>query len=192
MLTRPSSDLAADKKLYVLSLHHPSPLDPPPADPAVAAAAASKLASEFEGFVMSKGKFGGGSNPNVPGPLPRYGDLGGIPYMVSEVTATAVVGICKARVKVEPNEVLDASNAKALASALLALQKLRDDAAISVGAAGGGGGAGGSGAFGECGDPPVMDPRVDFKINDIDVVQVRLVSHDGAFHWFCAFPLLQI
>lgn len=143
-----------DKKLYVLSIHHPSPLDPPAADPGVAKAAAKALSAEFEGYVL-KGKYAG-AGANVPGPLPRYGNVGGIPYMVSEVRCADIVGICKAKIKVEPSEVLDPGNTTALAAALRALQKLQEDAAA------------------EGGEPVQLDPRFDFKIADIGVVQAMM------------------
>lgn len=31
----------------------------------------------------------------LPGPLPRYGEAGGHPYMLLEAPARAIVGICK-------------------------------------------------------------------------------------------------
>ncbi len=51
----------------------------------------------------------GGKRPTLPGPLPRYGEQAGRPYMLVEAAARQLVGLCAARLpKLEPAEVLDA------------------------------------------------------------------------------------
>jgi hypothetical protein len=62
---------------------------------------------DFKGLVL-KGQLGG-KRPNLPGPLPRYGELAGAPYMLVAAEACQVVGLCVPRhSKLEPAEVLDA------------------------------------------------------------------------------------
>jgi hypothetical protein len=42
----------------------------------------------------------GGGRPAGPGPLPRYGELGGLAYVVAEGSTRDVVGITRAKIKV--------------------------------------------------------------------------------------------
>ena len=54
------------------------------------------------GFGARGGKGGGFGGREVldPGPLPKYGELAGLNYVVVEAGSREVVGICKAKLKV--------------------------------------------------------------------------------------------
>lgn len=55
-----------------------------------------KTDDEFAGFVLKGGGRGSASAAaQLPGPLPRYGEAGGAPYMLLEAPARDVVAICK-------------------------------------------------------------------------------------------------
>ncbi|GBF97557.1 hypothetical protein Rsub_10158 [Raphidocelis subcapitata] len=149
-----------ERRLWFLALHAGGPLDPPAAtDGAKQAAAAASLDEEFAGFVLKGGRAASAAAA-LPGPLPRYGEAGGHSYMLLEAPARAVQGICRAKVRIEPAEVLGAGG-RGLAAALRELRRI----AAAAAAAGG--------------DPETLDPRGDFKLTDLSLTQ-RLADWSAA------------
>jgi hypothetical protein len=101
------------------------------------------VADELRGLVL-RGQIGG-KRPNLPGPLPRYGEQAGRPYMLVEAQARQLVGLCVSRLsKLEPAEVLDADGGPAaLGAAVRFLLEVEVGGCRLCWAASGGGGDGG-------------------------------------------------
>ncbi|KAL6751486.1 NUC185 domain-containing protein [Haematococcus lacustris] len=189
---------AGERRLALLVLHRPGPVDSrhlvqqaalrAELEPPAATKAKQPVQDEFAGMVMAAGKGGGkgglglgggrGGKGGGPGPLPRYGACGGHDFMLADAGLAEVVGLGRGKIKVDAEEVLDGSWGEAgagdqalspslraaLAAALRALAK-------EVEAAGGGRGTGA--------DLPLLDPRIDLKVNDIDTLQ-GLAQRDSA------------
>eukprot|EP00955_Chlamydomonas_euryale_P003399 36453-Chlamydomonas_euryale.AAC.1 len=52
------------------------------------------------------GRGGGGSAHVGPGPLPRYGELGGHPYLLTEAGCRDVVGVGHVKLRLAADDVL--------------------------------------------------------------------------------------
>ena len=64
--------------------------------------------------------------PALPGPLPRYGRSGdGSEYMLCEYRPNDIELVCQAKVKLEPSQVLDAGNQKAVSVAVRTLREVQ-------------------------------------------------------------------
>ncbi|KAK9827734.1 hypothetical protein WJX81_007278 [Elliptochloris bilobata] len=158
---------AAGRQYYVLSLPRPSPQrdeaggEGPagawPANGAGAAAApptASGAGGDFEappGFVLRVDRSGTGAGP---GPLPRRGEVGGVPFTLQEVAAGDIEAICRARLKADAAAALDAGDRQAAAAVVRGLQRVAEEAEAS-----------------EAGDPPVLDPVADLKLHQLELVE---------------------
>ncbi len=89
-----------------------------------------------------------------PGHLPRYGEaLDGTPWVLRQIGAAQIEGICRGKVRVEADAVLSKSSAPGGVSAAVAeLQRAANDAT----------------AAGE--EPETLDPVADLKVSTLDLV----------------------
>ena len=103
----------------------------------------------FDGSRISKR-----SGPVDPGHLPRYGRApDGTPWVLRQIGAAQVEGICRAKIRIEPDAILGRhSNSEAVLAAVIELRRAADGAA----AAGG--------------EPETLDPIADLKVSTLDLV----------------------
>ncbi|KAL4444150.1 hypothetical protein ABPG75_011887 [Micractinium tetrahymenae] len=84
--------------------------------------------------------------------LPHAGEVGGAAFRLEALPASDIVGICKVKIRLDADAIMGASDAAALAAAVTALVRVGETAEQ------------------EGGDPPVLDPVADLKLNSIDLV----------------------
>ncbi|KAL4531703.1 hypothetical protein Ndes2437A_g09018 [Nannochloris sp. 'desiccata'] len=144
------------RKRTVLSLFRPSPLDEKNHSAASAGAPMMMLKKKddtddmFLGMkAIGKGKGGGGG----------------------EVPSSDIIGICKVKIRVDADAIAT-GDAAATAAAVNALIQVQEDAA--AGATDTGVGKSNTATL-SGGDPPLMDPISDLKINSIEVAVKRLL-----------------
>lgn len=105
-----------------------------------------------------KGKGGGGGTrggfssaaARPPLALPHRGAIGGTEYLLSEVPASDILGICKVKIRIEADGVISGDDA-ATAAAINALVQVQENASTEGGTA------------------PLMDPISDLKINSLEI-----------------------
>ncbi|KAL0030068.1 hypothetical protein WJX79_004816 [Trebouxia sp. C0005] len=157
----PSSFSAAapsgGRQYYVLSLHRDTPLDQqaaPSEEPTEAPAGGGQRVSNgfddgFAGLTLKGGKGAGAKRGPV---VPQQGQIAGTAYMLQQVDVNNVEGICKQKLRLDSEAVLGGDNQQALAVAVTQLQRSYEEAAA------------------QGGDPPVLDPVADLKLNQLEVV----------------------
>ncbi|KAL4421866.1 hypothetical protein ABPG77_003668 [Micractinium sp. CCAP 211/92] len=95
---------------------------------------------------------GGRGAPRQALALPHAGEVGGAAFRLEALPASDIVGICKVKIRLDADAILGSSDAAALAVAVTALVQVGETAER------------------EGGDPPVLDPVADLKLNSIDLV----------------------
>lgn len=108
------------------------------------------LESMFGGMKARGGGGGGkgrGGGARSPIALPHADAIGGVSYLLTEVPATDIVGICKSKVRVDVEDVLTGDKA-CTAAAVNALVQVQDSAGD---------------------DLPLMDPISDLKVNSLEL-----------------------
>lgn len=118
------------------------------------------------------GRRGGGGGAAAvatrqPLALPARGEVGGQAYCVREVPPSYISDICRVKVRVDGDAILGASDPGAIAAAVNALARVRDEAASAGG------------------DPPALDPVVDLKLNSLGETFFLLgrISSSKIFLW---------
>lgn len=93
--------------------------------------------------------------------LPHQDAIGGTSFLLLEVPSSDIIGICKVKIRVDADAIAT-GDAAATAAAVNSLIQVQEEAA--AGAAGKS-----TAAYSSGGDPPLMDPISDLKINAIEV-----------------------
>ena len=110
---------------------------------------------------LSKGKAATTTKAELKSPplaLPHQGAIGGTSYLLVQVPSSDIIGIYKVKIRVDADAIAT-GDAAATAAAVNALVQVQEEAAA---------GAGGKSTPSN-GDPPLMDPISDLKINAIEV-----------------------
>jgi antiviral helicase SKI2 len=104
-----------------------------------------KKSDDLDGLLL----VGKGSAGRCAATLPLFGEASGIPYLLSEVPARHIVGICTEKLRLNADAVLS-GDPSSMAAAVAALTRVAENAGA--------------------GDPPLLDPVADLKLNGLKLV----------------------
>lgn len=153
-----SNASSGGRHYYVLSLHRDTPLDQqatqsghePTPNAAQPSTASNGFDDGFAGLTLKGGKGGGGGSKGPK--VPQQGLIAGVGYLLHQVDPNSIEAICKQKLKLNSEAVLDSDNKQALAAAVTQLQRSYEEAAA------------------QGGDPATLDPVADLKLNQLEIV----------------------
>ncbi|KAK9854771.1 hypothetical protein WJX84_006472 [Apatococcus fuscideae] len=107
------------------------------------------------GLILRAG--GKGAPARGPGPLPRSGHIGGLPYCLHEVPAPKLEAISKQKIQVDLDSILKPGESHGLSAAVRQLQRMSQDSSEQA-----------------CG---FFDPLADFRLQQMDLVEKLQERH---------------
>jgi len=143
------------RQLYIIALNRGFPSTNTKPDAAPAPAPSTSQPDPAPGRIGLGGRIGKGQEAPKQSQtvkLPYHGLAGEVAYIVMQVSGDMVLQICKSKVKVEPEQILESMNPVAATRAVQSLQDILDNS----------------------NEVESLDPVKDLKLNEIDIVESYL------------------